>query len=237
MSKERTALEALGAAADGGSRIAAAVASSSLAAALVDVNSARVVLASEAAARLLRAPAGNLVGRSLSEFAPEGSPEGSPLTGDDQTEAVRDALTLLQTGAIESYQAPRTFRRLDGTTFQGRVWVRLAEDSGRRCFIVVFTDERAGGPFAASLGFIGPPPELALVPGLDLLTGRENEVLERLMSGARVPQIAEQMFLAPPTVRNHLSSIYRKLGVHSQADLVALLRPVPGESNGGATQR
>ena len=219
MSDDRTSVDPTAALASSGGRLASTVASSSLAAILVDVGTVRVLIASDAAGRLLRATLGDLVGRSLLEFA-------------GQPEQVRDALTLLQTGAIESYQAPRVVRRFDGTTFHGRVWVRLAEDGGRPRFLIVFTDERASGPFAASLGFIGPPPELQLVPGLDLLTGRETEVLERLMAGARVPQIAEQMYLAPPTVRNHLSSIYRKLGVHSQAELVALLRPAQGDGGG-----
>jgi DNA-binding CsgD family transcriptional regulator len=28
------------------------------------------------------------------------------------------------------------------------------------------------------------------------------------------------MYLSPSTVRNHLSTIFRKLGVHSQAELI-----------------
>jgi len=35
------------------------------------------------------------------------------------------------------------------------------------------------------------------------------------------------MFLSPSTIRNHLAAIYRKFGVHSQAELLAaLLRAV-----------
>jgi DNA-binding CsgD family transcriptional regulator len=32
------------------------------------------------------------------------------------------------------------------------------------------------------------------------------------------------MFLSPSTVRNHLSSVFRKLGVGSQQELISLLR-------------
>jgi hypothetical protein len=40
---------------------------------------------------------------------------------------------------------------------------------------------------------------------------------------------AAELFLSPSTVRNHLSSIYAKLGVRGQLDLIRLLRrpPVP----------
>jgi DNA-binding CsgD family transcriptional regulator len=62
------------------------------------------------------------------------------------------------------------------------------------------------------------------VPGLSRLSGRELEIVTRLMNGDRVPAIAESLFLSPSTVRNHLSAVFRKLRVHSQQELVHLLR-------------
>ncbi len=47
----------------------------------------------------------------------------------------------------------------------------------------------------------------------------------RLLRGERVPMIARDLFLSQSTVRNHLSAIYRRLGVHSQAELLARLLP------------
>jgi DNA-binding NarL/FixJ family response regulator len=49
-------------------------------------------------------------------------------------------------------------------------------------------------------------------------------VLSRLLDGERVPAIAASLYVSQSTVRNHLSSIYAKLGVHSQVDLVRLIR-------------
>ena len=57
-------------------------------------------------------------------------------------------------------------------------------------------------------------------PELDVLSRREREVLSRLVEGQRVPTIAEQLFISPHTVRNHLKSMFRKLGVGSQAELI-----------------
>ncbi len=57
-------------------------------------------------------------------------------------------------------------------------------------------------------------------PGLDDLTARQREILTRLLEGDRVPTISRGMHLAASTVRNHLTTIYRKVGVHSQADLI-----------------
>ena len=52
------------------------------------------------------------------------------------------------------------------------------------------------------------------------LTSRELEVVRLLLSNGRVRSIAEQLDISPHTVRNHLRSIFRKLGVHSQVELI-----------------
>jgi DNA-binding CsgD family transcriptional regulator/PAS domain-containing protein len=61
-------------------------------------------------------------------------------------------------------------------------------------------------------------------PDLDGLTPRQFEVLTRLVAGERTPAIADALFLSPSTVRNHLSAIYRRLGVRSQQELFRRLR-------------
>jgi len=67
-------------------------------------------------------------------------------------------------------------------------------------------------------------PALADEPRLGKLTSREWAVLTRLLDGQRVSAIAADLYVSQSTVRNHLSSIYAKLGVHSQVDLVRLVR-------------
>ena len=62
-------------------------------------------------------------------------------------------------------------------------------------------------------------------PGLEALSSRQWEIVTRLLRGERVPRIARAMYLSPSTVRNHLSTIFRKLGVHSQAELIDRLHP------------
>jgi len=56
---------------------------------------------------------------------------------------------------------------------------------------------------------------------------RQWEILSRLVHGERVQDIADALYLSPSTVRNHLTAIYRKFGVHSQAELLATLLNVP----------
>ena len=67
-------------------------------------------------------------------------------------------------------------------------------------------------------------PILSDIPQLGELTSREWAVLTRLLDGQRVSAIAADLFVSKSTVRNHLSSIYAKLGVHSQVDLIRLIR-------------
>ncbi len=52
------------------------------------------------------------------------------------------------------------------------------------------------------------------------LTAREWEVID-LLPGHSTDQLADTLVLSPETVRSHLKSIMRKLGVHSRADAVA----------------
>jgi LuxR family maltose regulon positive regulatory protein len=56
---------------------------------------------------------------------------------------------------------------------------------------------------------------------LDPPTPAELAVLRLLASELSVPEIGEQLFLSPNTVRSHTRSIYRKLGVNSRTEAVA----------------
>jgi two-component system response regulator DesR len=56
----------------------------------------------------------------------------------------------------------------------------------------------------------------------ELLTDRERDILRLARKGLPNPQIARALHLSPGTVRNHLSAIYRKLGVHSRYEALAI---------------
>lgn len=53
------------------------------------------------------------------------------------------------------------------------------------------------------------------------LTDREREVLRRIADGESVATIATAIHLSPSTVKSHLESLYRKLGVSDRAAAVA----------------
>lgn len=63
------------------------------------------------------------------------------------------------------------------------------------------------------------PPDDA-PPGGELST-REAQVLREMARGGSNDQIAEALHISANTVRNHVSSIYQKLGVHSWREAVA----------------
>jgi DNA-binding CsgD family transcriptional regulator len=65
---------------------------------------------------------------------------------------------------------------------------------------------------------------------LSELTTRETEIVTRLLAGDRVPAIAAQLYLAQSTIRNHLSTVFSKLGVRSQQELIVLLRQAQSPS-------
>ena len=60
------------------------------------------------------------------------------------------------------------------------------------------------------------------------LSRRESEIIDALAGGERVAAIARTFSISTHTVRNHLKSIYRKLGVHSQIELLGHLRARAG---------
>jgi len=70
-----------------------------------------------------------------------------------------------------------------------------------------------------------------IAPGLEAavarLTPREFELMRLLLEHRRTATIARELSLSVHTVRNHLRSMFRKLGVHSQEELLSAVRVLP----------
>lgn len=54
-------------------------------------------------------------------------------------------------------------------------------------------------------------------------TSREGEIAELLVKGKTYKQISEQLFISIPTVKTHVSNIYKKSKARNKVELIALL--------------
>lgn len=58
----------------------------------------------------------------------------------------------------------------------------------------------------------------AILPEVETLTPREQEILELLVQGYRYREIAEHLFVSLDTVRTHIRHIYEKMHVRSRTE-------------------
>lgn len=67
------------------------------------------------------------------------------------------------------------------------------------------------------------------------LTPREQEVLIFLRDGLTTSQVAGKLFVEPVTIRSHVASAVRKLGVADRDEAIALLEPEASQPRAAAT--
>lgn len=96
----------------------------------------------------------------------------------------------------------------------------LTKSSSSTEFVSAITSVLAGGQWVS-------PAVASRLMGLtqsapDDLTEREREVLVELAAGERISGIATRLFVSEKTVKNHLTSIYAKLGAETGAQAVAV---------------
>ena len=91
--------------------------------------------------------------------------------------------------------------------------------------VVAGGDEQLGGDFRAHAVHVEPT-------GAQL-TRRELAVLRGLADGLSYTEVAHTLFITPNTVKTHVSSLYRKLGVERSAQALRAARQLgmlpPGE--------
>jgi len=74
----------------------------------------------------------------------------------------------------------------------------------------------------ASLARVGGPSPAG--PELEALSGRAREVLGLLAQGQSDAEIADRLKITRNTVRNHVSAIYTKIGVHRRSAVIVWAR-------------
>ena len=167
----------------------------------------------------------------------------------EEPSSVRQTLGLVEDGVLEACRLCTTLRppgRRGGVHVSLRV---VARDADQAYAIALFSTADAEVPSNLSVPdtsvgepafdhLVGSLVELAepgwpierhksaptdgagAFPEFGELTDRQREILVRLARGDRVATISRGMHLATSTVRNYLTTLYRKIGVHSQAELI-----------------
>lgn len=74
---------------------------------------------------------------------------------------------------------------------------------------------------AASCGLVSVPSAMRHAIDPPALSHRERQVLALVVAGLTNEEIAAKLYVAPSTVKRHLTSAFRRLGVHSRRDAVA----------------
>lgn len=67
-------------------------------------------------------------------------------------------------------------------------------------------------------------PAGAEVPVFTSRTGRGRDILVRIARGYKNVDIGSELFISDKTVRNHITKIFEKLGVHSRAQAIVLAK-------------
>ena len=69
----------------------------------------------------------------------------------------------------------------------------------------------------------------------DTLSPRERQIAKAYANGASYREIAQDLFIAPGTVRKHLNAIYRKLAVSSKIELLKVLECIQDDERADST--
>jgi PAS domain S-box-containing protein len=135
------------------------------------------------------------------------SPEFLDLTGLSPARVIGRTIAELSAGDADDRLRVEL---ADGTTFEFETSrCRLTEAGQELADIVVLTPVADPVARAAALGVN--------------LSEREGQILGYAADGYRVATIARELYISPSTVRNHLSAIFKKLGVANQAQLLEKL--------------
>jgi two-component system, NarL family, nitrate/nitrite response regulator NarL len=127
------------------------------------------------------------------------------LTGMRDRDAHRRAVMLGAMGLVLKEKALESLLKAIEKVYQGEVWLD-------RTMIASVLNSRAHGGTS--------PEQNAYAAQIATVTEREREVIQLVGEGLRNKEIAERLVISEATVRNHLTSIFAKIGVNDRFELV-----------------
>lgn len=137
-----------------------------------------------------------------------------------------------QAGAVDCFAMPMEIT-VDGETLRICVLQQAGEDKSGSEMIAIIESLMADGSswFASVVERLkamrqGPsePPPTPPTAALDALSNREREVLGLICEGLSDLHMSEQLGLSENTVRNHIASLYRKIGVNRRTAAIIWAR-------------
>ncbi len=120
--------------------------------------------------------------------------------------------------------------RAKALTDQAETWRTLGRRTDARAGLNAAADlaETCGSPalrqrVAAALEAIGDRPRRLVALGAESLTASERRVAGLAVEGRSNRDIAQELFVSPKTVENHLGRVYSKLGIGNRRELAGAL--------------
>ena len=186
-----------------------------------------------------RDPAGRLAEEELELAQAFGAPRALGIAqraagviagGDRGASLLREAVDAFERGDVSLERARALtdlgalLRRRNRRT-EARELLRQALDAAQRAGARPLADQAE-----TELRATGARPRRVVLTGLDSLTASERRIAELAGQGLTNREIAQTLFITARTVEGHLTSVFRKLRLHSRDELPATLAggaPVP----------
>jgi len=128
------------------------------------------------------------------------------LTGASNNEQIQRAIQAGATGLVYKEEAPEVLIRAIRKVHAGEAWLSRAVMTSALSKLRHTRDAKSTPDSDADK--------------IESLTAREREIVSLIAKGLNRKRVAEKLFVSEATVRNHLSSIFAKLGVSNQFELV-----------------
>lgn len=175
-----------------------------------------VTAANAACARWLGRPVDEIVGRRVADLAP----------GPAVTAVTAMLRALVDDPTVDAIHGERVFAPATGASRRIRFVVhREPLDGGLGTeYVVTAIDLDGPGCIEVSPALTSESAAAGRLADRHGLGPRHREMLTLLATGHRVPQIADELFLARGTVRNRIVALGDALGVRGQAEIVQLVR-------------